>query len=515
MSVGERIHDLVVAAAGATPDLVAVSDPDTSITYRELLGGAEIVAGRLRAAGAVPNDVVALCAERSVELVIAMVGVLLADCAYLPLDPESPVARQAHILGESAPVAVLADAGHQQALRTAGASRIIGLDAAGLQRREEPGQTRTAGAEPLAYVIYTSGSTGRPKGVMVPHRGVVNRLRWGQSRYPLSADDVVLQKTPYTFDVSVWEFFWPLMAGARLVLCAPGAHRDPEYLVEAVLAEGVTTMHFVPSMLGAFVREPGLAGCTSLRQVFCSGEALTSVLANGFTAAHPARLHNLYGPTEASIEVTAWECRRPEPDGAVPIGRPIPGVTAFVVDEAGRPCGPERPGELLLGGVCLADGYLGRPDLTEASFVPGPDGDLVYRTGDLARWHPDGYLEYLGRIDDQVKLRGVRVELGEIEVVLGGHPAVAHAVVLLRDDAGPAARLVAYVVVTEPVRVADLRAYLRAQLPEYMVPSFFVQLSALPLTSSGKADRRALPPPTREQGAGSRGTFEPVVVARA
>ncbi|HEY5835770.1 amino acid adenylation domain-containing protein, partial [Streptomyces sp.] len=498
-----------------TPDRVAVTDPHGSITYAELLSGAEAVAARLRAAGAAPDTVVALCAERSVPLVTAMLGILLADCAYLPLDAEHPTARLAHILAESEPIAVLADPEHHAALHAAGARRVTDLTAACLPPVPPRAAGATADDTSLVYVIYTSGSTGHPKGVAVPHRGVVNRLRWGQRTYELGADDVVLQKTPYTFDVSVWEFFWPLTVGARLLLCAPGAHRDPEHLVDLVIAEGVTTMHFVPSMLEPFLREPGLARCTSLRQVFCSGEALTSALANRFTTAHPARLHNLYGPTEASIEVTAWECRRPEPGAAVPIGRPIDGVTAFVVDDTGAPCPPGQSGELLLGGICVARGYLGRPDLTAAAFAPGPDGRTAYRTGDLARWSPDGYLEYLGRADHQVKLRGLRVELGEIEAVLSAHPAVAHAVVSLRDDIGPASALAAYVVVTEPVAVAHLRTHLRARLPEYMVPSYVVPLREVPLTSSGKTDRAALPAPGREHRIATLATFLPGAVAHA
>ncbi|MDQ3431503.1 MAG: amino acid adenylation domain-containing protein [Actinomycetota bacterium] len=510
---GDRLQDLVVATASATPDRVAVTDPQRSVTYAELIREAEAVAVRLRAAGGGPDAVVALCAQRSVALVTAMLGILLADCAYLPLAPEDPTARLAHIIGESEPIAVLADPGCHEALRAAGARHLTDLTAAGLPATAPLAKGTAPDDSALVYVIYTSGSTGRPKGVAVPHRGVVNRLRWGQRTYRLGVDDVVLQKTPYTFDVSVWEFFWPLIVGARLLLCAPGAHRDPEYLVDLVIAEGVTTMHFVPSMLEPFSREPGLFGCTSLRQVFCSGEALTSALANRFTAAHPARLHNLYGPTEASIEVTAWECRRPEPGAAVPIGKPIDGVTAFVVDDTGAPCPPGQPGELLLGGVCVARGYLGRPDLTAAAFVPGPGGATVYRTGDLARWSTDGHLEYLGRADHQVKLRGLRVELGEIEAVLSEHPAVAHAVVSLRDDVGPVSVLAAYVIVSDRVPVDDLRVHLRAHLPEYMLPSYFVPLHEVPLTSSGKTDRGALPAPGREHRVTARATFEPGVIA--
>jgi amino acid adenylation domain-containing protein len=335
--------------------------------------------------------------------------------------------------------------------------------------------------------------------VAVPHQGIVNRLLWMQDYLNLAPADVVLQKTPYTFDVSVWEFFWPLITGARLVIAAPDGHRDPEYLVEVVRREGVTTMHFVPSMLEAFVGEEGLAECRTLRRVIASGEVLTPTLANRFTAAHPAELHNLYGPTEASVDVIAWHCQRPESGLSVPIGYPITGVSCYVVRSDDTLCGPGEPGELLLGGVCLARGYLGQPELTAERFVAGPvNGERVYRTGDLAQWHPDGYLEYIGRVDHQVKLRGFRIELGEIEAILAAHPEVTRATVVLRDLGVMGPRLIAYVSIEVGATAADLVSYTSAHLPDYMVPSYFVSLSEFPVTSNGKVDRGALPQPSRE-----------------
>jgi amino acid adenylation domain-containing protein len=356
--------------------------------------------------------------------------------------------------------------------------------------------------------MYTSGSTGRPKGVVVPHRGVVNRLRWMQQEFGLTTADTVLQKTPYTFDVSVWEFFWPLLAGARLYVAEPEGHRDPEYLIQTIQKESITVIHFVPSMLAMVVQQPGLDRCPSLRLAVASGEALSAALATTWQAASTAELVNLYGPTEASIDVTCWRCRRPEPGPMVPIGRPITGVRLLVAHE-GEPVGVGVAGELYLGGVCLADGYLGRPDLTEQAFPPDPGrpGERLYRTGDLVRWTADGVLEYLGRIDTQVKLHGVRIELGEIEALALEHPGVAQAAAAIQDD-GQGSRLVLYVVAapaalsgTAGAELSGLRGALRAQLPPAMVPTSIIELADMPLTSSGKCDRRALPTAARRDSA--------------
>jgi amino acid adenylation domain-containing protein len=356
----------------------------------------------------------------------------------------------------------------------------------------------------LSYVIFTSGSTGQPKGVEMTHASLANRLAWMQEEYRLGPDDVVLQKTPYTFDVSVWELLWAFTAGARLVVASPEAHRDPQELADLIVGERVTTVHFVPSMLALFVAEDDVARCVSLRRVVCSGEALPPKLVNKLTAALPdVEVHNLYGPTEAAIDVTAWPCRRPEPDDGVPIGRPITNVAAYVLDDAGELAPLGTPGELVLGGHCLARGYASRPDLTADRFVhTEADGrrERVYRTGDLVWWSPEGHLNYVGRIDTQVKIRGQRVELSEIESVLNRHPAVANSAVLLRTDLGSTPALVGYVVAepgTSP-EDAELRGHLAAHLPDHMVPRKCVSLPELPATSNGKVDRKALPrPPAR------------------
>ncbi|HLL45528.1 MAG TPA: amino acid adenylation domain-containing protein, partial [Longimicrobiaceae bacterium] len=377
---------------------------------------------------------------------------------------------------------------------------VLAVDALAERLAAEPADNLAGGGGPdsLAYVIYTSGSTGRPKGVMNQHRSVVNRLEWMQAHFGIGADDVVLQKTPFGFDVSVWEFFWPLRQGARLVMARPDGHRDPAYLRHVVEREGVTTLHFVPSMLQSFVEAVEAGRCASLRHVVCSGEALPPALVRRYydRFAGPVVLTNLYGPTEAAVDVSCWTCAREDASGVVPIGRPVWNTRLYVLDAALRPVPVGTPGELYIGGVQVARGYQGRAAMTAERFVPDPfavqGGARLYRTGDRARWRADGAIEYLGRLDFQVKVRGFRIELGEIEAVLRGHGSVADCVVVARAEAGEQ-RLVAYVVGDADEEA--LRDQLRRGLPEYMVPSAFVYLDALPLTANGKLDRKALPAP--------------------
>jgi amino acid adenylation domain-containing protein len=498
-----RMTRLLLDSFARTPDAPAVSDETEQITYAELRTRALELAEVLRAHGAGPDTVVAISAERSVGLAVAVVGVLLADAAYLPLDPSWPTARLERILGEAKPVVLLADGLGAEALRGLG-GQLLGLDgsqpSAGTAPSPGAEPRAVAGADDLAYVIYTSGSTGWPKGVAVPHRGLVNRLRWMQERFVIGPGDAVLQKTPYTFDVSVWEFLWPLITGARLVMARPEGHRDPEYLAEVIRAQRITVAHFVPSMLALFLSSVEPGSCPSLRHVIASGEALGTATANRFTEAHAAELHNLYGPTEASIDVTAWTCRRPEPGPSVPIGLPIRGVLTAVRDPLGRPVPAGEIGELLLGGVCLARGYLARADLTEQAFIRDPLAPDVrlYRTGDLVRRGPDGALYYHGRIDHQVKINGMRVELGEIEALAEAFAEVEHAVAVLREDTPGQRRLVLYVTPElGPETVARLRAHLAERLPSAFLPAAIAPLAALPLTSNGKCDRAALPAPSR------------------
>ncbi|MBV9109590.1 MAG: amino acid adenylation domain-containing protein, partial [Gemmatimonadetes bacterium] len=516
---------LFESQAARTPGAVAVSFAGSSLTYAELDAAANRIAHLLRARGAGMETPVAVVMERSLEMVAALHGVLKAGAFYLPVDPELPPERLAWMLGDAAPRVTLTQRRlldrlppPAPAVALDDPAALAGFPADPVAGRPDPGA--------LAYVIYTSGSTGRPKGAGNTHRAVANRILWMQETFGLGAGDVVLQKTPFTFDVSVWEFFWPLLAGARLAVAAPGVHREPRRLSEAVRAEGVTTLHFVPSMLQAWLDDESSAGCTSLRRVMSSGEALSAAARDRFATVLPAaELHNLYGPTEAAVDVTWQDVRAAGGGASVPIGRPIANTRTYVLDARDGLCPPGVPGELHIAGVQVGRGYRGRPSLTAERFVPDPfaaePGSRMYRTGDRARWIETGAgaepaLEYLGRLDFQVKVRGFRVEPGEVEAALRAHPAVADCVVAARPDASGAARLVAYVVPAGgPMRADELRGHLAARLPEPMVPAAFVALDAIPLTPSGKVDRRALPEPeaAAETGYVAPGTADEAAVA--
>ncbi|MFL6332077.1 MAG: amino acid adenylation domain-containing protein, partial [Pyrinomonadaceae bacterium] len=500
----ESLHELVEAQARRTPDATALVFGGARLTYRELNEHANRLAHYLRSLGVGPEVLVGVCMERSVELVVALLGTLKAGGAYLPLDPAYPKERLALMLGDSRPATLLC---HEQ---TAGSlpewgGRLVTLaaDCALVAGQESANPPRVTSGDNAAYVIYTSGSTGLPKGAVNTHRGIRNRLLWMQQEYGLTGGDCVLQKTPYSFDVSVWEFFWPLMTGARLVLARPGGHRDARYLVELIREEQVSTLHFVPPMLRAFLSEEGVEECASLKRVICSGEELSPDLQERFYARTNAELHNLYGPTEAAVDVTSWACARDGGLKTVPIGRPISNTRVYILDLQRQLVPAGVAGELYIGGVGVARGYLNRPALTAERFVPDPfsgePGARLYRTGDLTRHLPDGEIEYLGRIDHQVKIRGYRIELGEVETVLARHEGVREGVVVSREDAAGDPRLVAYVVARPGASLSteQLRSHLKERLPDYMIPSFFVPLEALPLLPNGKVDRRSLPPPDR------------------
>ncbi|GGN44835.1 non-ribosomal peptide synthetase [Streptomyces fuscichromogenes] len=512
------LAELFEAQAARTPAATAVVFEDTRLTYAELNARANQLARLLVSKGAGPDSRVAVFMERSADLVVALLAVVKAGAAYVPVDPEHPAERVARALHDARPALVLYDNTRRPLDRTVPSVSISDpaltvLDDADLSDDDRLGSLLPSH---LAYVIYTSGSTGQPKGVAVSHAGVVNRLTWMQEVYPLGGPDRVLQKTPFGFDVSVWEFFWTLSRGAVLVVAAPGGHRDPGYVADLIRRERVSVVHFVPSMLRAFLNEPKAALCSPLRVVFGSGEALALDLAERFgEVLGDVPLHNLYGPTEASVDVTAYAVTGGE-RGGVPIGRPVWNTRTYVLDAALRPVPAGAAGELYLAGVQLARGYLDRPGLTAERFVADPfggPGERMYRTGDLARWAADGQLEYLGRTDDQVKVRGLRIELGEIEAALLTDPAVIQAAAAVREDQPGDRRLVGYVVGAIGAGGVDtigLRARLDSVLPEYMVPAGIVELDALPLTASGKLDRKALPAPHYATGHAYRAPDTPV-----
>ncbi|MET7294794.1 amino acid adenylation domain-containing protein [Streptomyces griseoloalbus] len=507
----ETVAGLFAAQAARTPDRPAVVAEDGELSYAELDERSSRLAALLAARGVRRGDVVAVAVPRSAALTVALLAALKAGAAYLPVETDYPAERIAYVLGDARPAVLVTTGDALRALPEGvkGTVRsLVVLDDLGTdwELTAVPADAVRALPGPLpdspAYVIYTSGSTGRPKGVVVPHRGIVNRLLWMQDAYRLGPDDRVLQKTPSGFDVSVWEFFWPLVTGSVQVAARPGGHRDPAYLARLVQEAAVTTVHFVPSMLEVFLAEPEAARCTGLRRVLCSGEALPAGLRDRFRAVlGGVELHNLYGPTEASVDVTAWDCATAPDTPSVPIGRPIWNTRTYVLDAALIPAPTGSSGELYLGGVQLAHGYLGRPDLTAERFVAdpyGPPGSRLYRTGDLARVTRDGVIEFLGRTDDQVKIRGQRIELGEIEYALTRHPRVGSAVVTAHRDPSGDTRLAAYVTVADPaapVEAEELRDLLAALLPDHMVPAHYAVIDAVPVTPNGKVDKKALPAP--------------------
>lgn len=505
---GQSLHQLFEAQAARTPDAVAVVFGDERSTYGELNGRANQLAHHLRGLGVGPESLVGVLMERSVELVVALLGILKAGAAYLPLDPAYPPQRLAFMLEETRVPVVLTQARLREQLHVRHAARVISLDAEWETIAREGADNlgvELSGAN-LAYVIYTSGSMGRPKGVMNTHEGIVNRLLWMQEAYGLSPSDSVLQKTPHSFDVSVWEFFWPLMVGARLVMARPGGHQDAAYLASVIEEEHITTLHFVPSMLHAFLAQADARRAASLKRVICSGEALSYELKERFYSLLPeVELHNLYGPTEASVDVTHWACERDGTRRVVPIGRPIANTEIYILDREWRPAPVGVAGELFIGGIGLARGYFNRPELTAEKFIPDTfgkrRGGRLYRTGDLARFLSDGEVEFLGRIDHQVKVRGLRIELGEIEAACRSHENIDEAVVVAREDVAGDKSLVAYLTTKRghSLTADELRSYLQQSLPQYMLPSFFVFLEEMPLTSNGKIDRKALPAPERNR----------------
>jgi amino acid adenylation domain-containing protein len=544
----QGLSQLVEAQAARSPEAIALVFPDGDgsfqITYEHLNAKANQLAYYLRSLGVGPDRRVGVCLERSGEMVVALLAVLKAGGAYVPLDPAYPVERLAFLLDDSqAPVLLT----HSHLLE-----RLAGMGSGGRVAREHTSPFLTLcldtewetinqqssiptglsvsnpqftiSPDNLAYIIYTSGSTGQPKGAINTHRGIINRLQWMQAEYPLTAQDGVLHKTPFGFDVSVWELFGPLIAGARLIIAQPGGQRDSAYLKRLIAEQYITTLHFVPAMLQVFLHEPDLeSDCTSLRRVFCGGEALSAELQTCFMARLKASLYNLYGPAEAAIDVTAWPCQPVSANEMVPIGWPIANLQTYILDCDLQPVPIGIPGELYVGGIGLARGYLGRPELTAEKFIPNPFAEIqakgqgqrpkgqeplslalnpwslrLYRTGDLARYRSDGAIEFLGRIDFQVKIHGYRIEPGEIEAALVKHSAIREALVIAQEDKTEDRRLVAYLIPHDSGRLPsapELRTFLQQALPEYLIPAFSVWLKAWPLNPNGKIDRQALPVP--------------------
>jgi amino acid adenylation domain-containing protein len=513
------IHQLIEEQVKRTPDAEAVTFEGTTLSYSELNRRANLLARDLQELGVGPDVLVGVCMERSLEMAVALLGILKAGGAYVPLDPAYPQERLVYMIEDaSVPVLLTQSAIAEQLPRID--AHLLRLDAnwGATSTKQIANPTSAVQPDHLMYMIYTSGSTGKPKGVMNNHRGLVNRLHWMQQEYQLTSADRVMQKTPFSFDVAGWEFFWPLLTGACLVVARPGGQQDPAYLASLIVEQRITTMHFVPSMLHAFLQEPHLERCSGLKRVICSGEALSIDLQERFFALFDAELHNLYGPTEAAIDVTYWACQRGGRDLVVPIGRPIANTQIYILDEAMQPVSVGIPGELYIGGVGVARGYHNRPELTAEKFIRDPfsqrEGARLFKTGDLVRYRVDGAVEFLGRIDYQVKIRGFRIELGEIEAVLSQHAAVKEVVVVAREDTPGNKRLVAYLVPAQAVSISkddaapvvlapheaslsieELRGFLKDKLPFYMVPAAFIFLDVLPFLPNGKVNRKALPTP--------------------
>lgn len=488
-----------------TPAAAALTYEGKSLSYGDLNRQANRLAHYLKSRGVAPEKLVGVCAYRSAEMVIGLLAIIKAGGAYVPFDPTLPPGRLEFMVNDSNVSVILAQKSCLTVLPRASADIICfediiealeGFPAANPKIETQP--------DNLAYVIYTSGSTGNPKGAMNTHRGIVNRLLWMQDTFQIGPADTLLQKTPFSFDVSVWEFFWPFMFGARLAVAKPEGHKDPEYLLDLIDRERVTLIHFVPSMLRLFLEAAVPQKCRSLKHVLLSGEAVTIDLQQRYFSILNVPLHNLYGPTEAAVDVAYWQCDPHTSLPTVPIGRPISNIRLHILDKAGRPVPVAESGELHIGGVGVGRGYLNRPELTAEKFIKDPfSGDpsaRLYKTGDLCRYLPDGNIDYIGRLDFQVKIRGNRIELGEIETLIQQDPSVRQCAVAVREDSPGEQRLVAYVVeVPGRFSISDMRQMLAAKLPDYMMPAAFVLLPRLPLTPSGKTDRRALPKPGRER----------------
>ncbi|MFK7964980.1 MAG: amino acid adenylation domain-containing protein, partial [Burkholderiaceae bacterium] len=499
----ETLVSLFRAQVSRSPDAVALRENGQSISYRTFASNVDRIAGRLVQRGVTPGAIVAVHMHRSVHMLEAIYGIVCAGGAYLPIDPDFPIDRRVFMLNDAGASLVLSDAPDSALCKQASVEVLTDVfdhaDSASQGSTTDPVvPLPMPQPDDLAYVLYTSGSTGQPKGVMIEHRAICNRLLWMQDAFVLSGDDVVIQKTPTTFDVSVWELFWPLQVGAVLVIARADGHKDAAYLRSLIIEQQVTVAHFVPSMLGLFLAESKAEDCRSLRYVVCSGEALATELVDRCHRTLAAELHNLYGPTEAAVDVTHWHCQPDEEVTSIPIGRPIANTRMYVLDEQLSPVPVGAVGELFIGGVQVARGYLNRPDLNAERFLANPFSvdptERMYRTGDRGRWRSDGAIEYLGRLDGQIKLRGQRIEVGEIEAVLAQVDGVQAVAVMPVDFSEHDQRLIAFVMPAQGTefRPEPLQSLAMSKLPAHMVPSAFRQVDQMPLSTSGKLDRKAL-----------------------
>ena len=498
----KTLQDFLYAQAAKTPENNAVIFEDRRMSYREINEKSNQLARVLREKGVKADTVVGISVFRSFEMIIGIMGILKAGGAYLPMDPEYPRERILYMIKDSGAQILLTQAAIAD--RFTLDTDVVTLDEASIYTGDSSDLENISGPHNLAYIIYTSGSTGKPKGVMIEHASIVNRINWMQKAYPIHAESTILQKTPFTFDVSVWELFWWTFTGAQVCMLEPGGEKDPGIILQAVLENSITTMHFVPSMLAAFLdyvdRNTLNSKLISLKQVFASGEALTKSQTDAFHrilfAANGTELYNLYGPTEAAVDVSYFNCSPEVKLKTVPIGKPIDNIHLYVLDRNKILLPVGIPGELYIGGIGVSRGYINNPDLTAEKFVEDPynPGEILYKTGDVARWFPKGDIEYLGRMDFQIKIRGFRIELGEIENKLLAHSHVKNAVVVGRMNKNNS-YLCAYYVADKEIKTADFKHNLSKALPEYMIPSYFVFMPSFPLSANGKIDRKLLPIP--------------------
>lgn len=472
------------------------------LTYEQLNEKANQLANCLRSKGAVPDQIIGIIVDRSFAMIIGILGILKAGCAYLPISQENPKERIHYMLSDSEVKILLVQDKTFEKISFDG--HVINLEDSKVYTGSAENLPVINTSSDLAYVIYTSGSTGKPKGVMIEHRSLMNRLNWMQNAYSINENDVILQKTPYYFDVSVWELFWWGMQGAKLCLLMPGGEGIPLAIVETIKKHQISVMHFVPSMLNVFLdylegkSAEEIKKLSCVKQVFASGEALTPSHVrkynNVFGKYTNAKLTNLYGPTEATVDVSYFDCPTNGNIEKIPIGKPIDNIKFFIIkDNKLLPVG--ETGELCISGVGVARGYINNTKLSDEKFVENPflPGEVMYRTGDIARWLPDGNIDYLGREDTQVKIRGLRIELGEIESTIRDFHPINDCITIVKKYSENIILIIAYVVCKEELDVNKLKNYLKDFLPEYMVPNNFIQIDQVPVLPNGKADRNALP----------------------